>query len=135
MLAAAGGPNVHPHAASKPRDRERWDRDMADFAKNQKELDGFFLKLLNGKLSGEQVNQQAFSYFGVQGPWYTVGYKMAVTIESIYGRERLIQVMCDPAMLFPVFNAAARELARRGGEQLPLWSADLVRAVDLLNRR
>jgi len=29
MLAAAGGPDVHPHATSSEADRARWDRDMA----------------------------------------------------------------------------------------------------------
>ncbi len=31
MLAAAGGPDVHPHAASSPEERARWDRDVANF--------------------------------------------------------------------------------------------------------
>jgi hypothetical protein len=36
MLAAAGGPDVHPHTTSKREDRERWDRDMANFGADQK---------------------------------------------------------------------------------------------------
>jgi hypothetical protein len=33
MLAAAGGPDVHPHAHSSPEDRARWDHDLANFSR------------------------------------------------------------------------------------------------------
>ncbi len=36
------------------------------------------------------------SYFGVQGPWYTVGWQMAVIIEKQLGRERLIALHAGP---------------------------------------
>jgi hypothetical protein len=31
MLAAAGGPDVHPHAVSASDERARWDKDVANF--------------------------------------------------------------------------------------------------------
>lgn len=31
MLAAAGGPDIDPHAASSPKEHARWDHDMANF--------------------------------------------------------------------------------------------------------
>lgn len=129
MLAAAGGPDVHPHAVSPAEDRQRWDHDMADFAKNQQELDGFFRRILSGKPTNEQADKQAFSYFGIQGPWYTVGYKMAVTIEKTYGRPRLIQAMCNPATLLSTYNAAVKESSGRGNELLPLWSPEIIAAL------
>jgi hypothetical protein len=128
VLAAAGGPDVHPHAVSKPEDRDRWDRDMADFNKNQQDLDGFFRKILNGTLTPEQADKQAFTYFGEQGPWYTVGWKMAVTIERAYGRKRLIEVMCNaPAS---TYNAAATRLSASGGESLPRWSEEIIHRLE-----
>jgi len=43
MLAAAGGPDVHPHAVSKPEDRARWDHDMANFNQDLKPVEKFLL--------------------------------------------------------------------------------------------
>jgi Putative zinc dependent peptidase (DUF5700) len=129
MLAAAGGPDVHPHAVSKPEDRQRWDRDMADFRKNQQELDRFFRKILSGELTQEQADQQAFTYFGVQGPWYTVGWKMAVTIEKTYGRPRLMEAMCNGPSLLATYNDAAAKAARPGDEAPALWSPEIILAL------
>ncbi len=36
MLAAAGGPSVHPHAVSDPAERARWDKDMLTIKKSWK---------------------------------------------------------------------------------------------------
>jgi hypothetical protein len=137
MLAAAGGLDIHPHAASKQEDRQRWDRDVADFRKNQQELDGFFRKILEGTLTKEQANKQAFTYFGVQGPWYTVGWEMAVTIERVYGRRRLIETMCTTPALLSTYNTAAIEASKTGktGEKTPvLWSPEVIKALEPLAR-
>jgi hypothetical protein len=112
MLAAAGGPDVHPHSASKPEDRERWDRDVANFNEDLKKVEGFFLDVLGNKLTDDARRNTAFSFFGTQGPWYTVGWKMAVTIEKIYGRARLIEFMCDQ-------RKPALDLQRGGSEAQP----------------
>jgi Putative zinc dependent peptidase (DUF5700) len=129
MLAAAGGPDVHPHAVSKAEDRQRWDRDMADFRTNQQELDLFFRKILKGELTQEQADKQAFTYFGVQGPWYTVGWKMAVTIEKAYGRRRLIEVICNGPALLATYNAAVSTVSKPGDEPPALWSAEIIKAL------
>jgi hypothetical protein len=129
MLAAAGGPEFHPHAASKRDDRERWDRDVANFNEDLKKVEGFFLDVLNGRLDGDELRNRGFSFFGIQGPWYTVGWKMAVTIEKVYGRARLIDCMCDQRKLLSTYNEAALKQSRASGEQLALWSQPLVRAV------
>src|SRR5205823_9956353 len=75
MLAAAGGPDIHPHEYSKPEDRARWDRDIAKFNDDLKKVQQFFLDILSNKLSEEERTKTGFSFFGVQGPWYTVGWK------------------------------------------------------------
>lgn len=134
MLAAAGGADVHPHAVSKPEDRQRWDHDMADFRKNQQELDGFFRKILDGTLTEDQANKQAFTYFGVQGPWYTVGWEMAVTIEKTYGRPRLIETMCSTPTLLSTYNAAATQAAKTGNGTPALWSPEIIKALEPIAR-
>jgi len=127
MLAAAGGADVHPHAESAPEDRARWDRDVADFDQHLRELEVFLLDVLEGRLATEEeVWRVGFSFLGLQGPWYTVGWRMAATIERVRGREELIDCLRDPRRLLPTYNAAATEWSRSTGEPLALWSAALV---------
>ncbi|HWP43106.1 MAG TPA: DUF5700 domain-containing putative Zn-dependent protease, partial [Blastocatellia bacterium] len=129
MLAAAGDPTVHPHAVSSAEDRARWDRDVANFSQDLKKVEKFFLDVLENRLSDEQRNEVAFSFFGVQGPWYTVGWKMAVLIENRFGRAKLIECSCDYRKLLPAYNEAARIHNRSSQEQLPLWSDAIIDAV------
>lgn len=127
MLAAAGGPDFHPHAVSPAPDRERWDKDMANFDADLRKVEKFFLDVLDGRLKGEDaIREVAFSFFGIQGPWYTVGWKMAVLIEKTFGRARLIGCLCDPAGFLAAYNDAAAEHNARTGESLALWSPQLL---------
>lgn len=130
MLAAAGSPDVHPHATSKPEDRARWDHDMANFNQDLKKVEGFFNDLLSGKLTEEQRQQAGFAFFGVQGPWYTVGWKMSVLIEKTYGRETLIECICDHRKLLITYNRAATTYNRTAEVPLALWSDSLIEAIN-----
>ena len=97
MLAAAGSPDVHPHAVSPQTERARWDHDMENFGKDLKTLETFFLDVIEGRLKAEdEISERAYSFFGIQGPWYTVGYEMAVVIERREGRAELIECMSEP---------------------------------------
>jgi hypothetical protein len=127
MLAAAGGPDIHPHEHSPAEDRARWDRDVGRFAADQKELERFFLDVIDGRLAGEEaIRQKAFSFFGEQGPWYTVGWRMAALVERRYGRDALVACMLDPRRLLATYN---RAVADRQDPQLPPWSPRLIEAV------
>lgn len=129
MLAAAGGPDIHPHAVSKPEDRARWDHDMANFNDDLKQVESFLNDILNGRLSEEQRQQAGFAFFGVQGPWYTVGWKMSVIIEKTYGRAVLIECICDHRKLLPTYNRAAAEYNQTARAPLVLWSPSLLEAI------
>ncbi|MBS1796056.1 MAG: hypothetical protein JSS81_19550 [Acidobacteria bacterium] len=131
MLAAAGGPDVHPHAVSAPEDKARWDKDLANFNNDLKAVEKFFLDLDAGKLSAEKERETAFSFFGVQGPWYTVGWQMAVVIEKTDGRARLIEDFCDPRRLLPAYNKAVVKYNRRHKTQLASWSKELIDKIGL----
>jgi hypothetical protein len=62
------------------------------------------------------------TYFGeVQGPWYTVGYKMDVTIERELGRPTLIRVLCEKRQYLRTYN----EAASKANSGLPRWPANL----------
>jgi hypothetical protein len=130
MLAAAGSPDMHPHNFSKAEDRARWDRDVANFNDDLRKVESFFRDVLAGKLSKEEEQKVAFSFFGVQGPWYTVGWKMAVTIEKTFGHARLIECLCDQRMLMPAFNQAATHNNAVGvAGSLSIWSPALIEAI------
>ena len=128
MLAAAGGPDIHPHAVSDPEERARWDKDVANFNNDLKKVEAFFSDILQNKLTEDEIQKTAFSFFGVQGPWYTVGWKMAVLIEKTYGRAKLIECMCDQRLLLPTYNQAAAKYNRTSRQPLALWSKPVATA-------
>ena len=137
MLAAAGDPNADPHAASSPQERARWLHDLADFNQDLASLQQFFLDVIQQKLVGkDKIDEKAFSFFGdAQGAWYTVGYKMSVIVEKRFGRKVLIDCMLDPRELLVRYNQAAKELNLKGGEQLPVWSPELLQAIGVQGAR
>ena len=129
MLAAAGGPDVHPHAVSNAEDRARWDKDLGNFNDDLKKVEKFLLDVLQKKLTEEQIQQTGFSFFGTQGPWYTVGWKMSVVIEKTFGREKLIECFCDQRKLFSTYNQAAEKHNRTSRQPLALWSDTLISGI------
>jgi hypothetical protein len=135
MLAAAGGPDVDPHAASSAAEHARWDHDMANFSADLQSVNGFFLDILKGKFSSrDAIDEKASTFFGAQGPWYTVGYKMAVMVEKRFGRPALIETMLDPRRLLVLYNQAAAQQNAAGKEHLPLWSDELLKQVGAISK-
>lgn len=129
MLAAAGGPAVHPHAVSNAEDRARWDRDVAHFNDDLKRVEQFFLDILTNKLTEDEIQRTGFSFFGTQGAWYTVGWKMAVLIEKRFGRAKLIECLCDQRRLLFTYNKAAAKHNRTSREPLASWSAAIINGI------
>lgn len=123
-LAAAGGPEGPPQRKADV--REEWEKQMSRLDANFAEVASFFEAVLDGKLSGEAADKRAFEFFGIVGPWYTVGYRMATVIEKTLGRDALIAAMCDQRHLFATYNRAVRQ----SGERLPLWPERLAKAFD-----
>ena len=85
---------------------------------------------LENRLSREEMQKTGFSFFGAQGPWYTVGWKMSVLIEKTYGRAKLIECMCDQRQLLSTYNKAAAKYNRRTREPLALWSESLIKSLE-----
>jgi hypothetical protein len=132
MLAAAGSPLIHPHATDDDTIQARWDHDVANASADIDELSRFFVSVLDGRVtSADSVRNQAFQYFGVQGPWYTVGWLMASTIERELGRDMLIRSLCEPTRFISLYNDAAKQANARGGT-LPTWNAELVNRLGSL---
>jgi len=127
MLAAAGGPDIDPHAFSTTKEHARWEHDMANFNTDLEAVNAFFLDILSGKFANtDAIEEKGSSFFGAQGPWYTVGYKMAVMVEKRYGRQALIQTMLDPRQLLVLYNRVAAEQNAASKGKLPLWSEQVL---------
>lgn len=134
MLAAAGGPDVHPHAVSEAEDRKRWDKDLANFNDDLKKVEKFLFDVVNGKLTEEEIQNTGFSFFGTQGAWYTVGWKMAVLIEKTFGRAKVIDCFCDQRKLFATYNDAAEKHNQESKPLLALWSNSLIAKLSMSSR-
>jgi putative zinc-dependent peptidase DUF5700 len=130
VLAAAGSPDVHPLAAYNDDERKRWDSDMKYWDREFAELDQFFSDILRGGFADQEtINHVAFSFFGYRGPWYLVGYKMAIVVEKEMGRAALVEGMTDPRKLLLHYNEAAKRVNSKGKEKLPLWSDPVIAAI------
>ena len=124
VLAAAGGPNAEPQP--DPEARQAWQRQMSTLASDFRDVERFLIAAIDGTLSNEEARKRGMEFFGTTGPWYTIGWTMATTIETTFGRARLIEVVCDQRKLFATYNAAVR----KSGQKLPLWSPRLIELVD-----
>ena len=129
VLAAAGSPDVPPMADFPERDQVLWDLEAERFGANLDDLNQFFLDTVHGDLRNDAVAHEGGIFFGYRGPWYTVGYRMAVTIERELGRPALVATLGDAREFVARYNeAAANENAKNGGH-LPLFSAEILKAV------
>ncbi len=135
MLAAAGGPDIHPHASSQPEDRQRWDGDVANFDADLGKVEEFLLDIVEGRLIGEEsIRARGMEFFGIQGPWYTVGWRMMEVIERVFGRQRLVAELCDAVGLLRTFNEAAQTLERSTQEKYRQWSPSLLEQLSVSAR-
>ena len=131
VLAAAGSPDIHPLADFSESSRFVWDLEDKRFPANLDELNQFFLDTVHRNLLNDAITHEGrvFFRFG-DGPWYTVGYRMAVTIEREFGHAALVATYVDPRQFVARYNeAAASENAKNGGH-LHLFSAEILEAVD-----
>jgi len=129
-----GSPDVHPHATSPQKERDQWDADLANFPTDVDRLSRFFGSLLDGSLSGAAAAQEGAAFYGVQGPWYTVGWRMAAVIEHRLGKARLIGVLGDPVSIFRTWNEAADAHLRATGTDLPRWPPSLIQRMGQASR-
>lgn len=130
MLAAAGSPSIHPHALDDEAARAQWDNDMQHFAENLAAVQQFLLDILDKKLTEPNaIEQRAEPFYGQQGAWYTVGYRMASLVEVRFGRQALTSAMADPRKLLVLYNRAASEQNEQQGTHLTVWSSELLQRL------
>ncbi len=125
VLAAAGSTDLRPHWEDDALARARWDSDMMHFNQDLATLTQFFDDVLDGKLTGDAIQEKASTFYGYQGPWYTVGYEMAALVEKRFGRKVFTDCLLDPRLLLVRYNEVATE-ANKNGAALALWPESLL---------
>jgi hypothetical protein len=125
VLAAAGSTDERPHWEDDALARARWDSDMMHFNQDLATLTQFFDDVLDGKLKGDAIQEKASTFYGYQGPWYTVGYEMAALVEKRFGRKVFTDCLLDPRLLLVRYNEVATE-ANKNGAALALWPESLL---------
>lgn len=119
--AAIGGkPRLKPDAL------EEWERQQKRERENFEEARDFLLAVQSGKLDEGEQKRWGMALFGIVGPWYTVGFRMAAVIDQELGREALIASFCDPHQLLATYNTAAQKRKLRLGDDQPLWPEELL---------
>lgn len=136
VLAAAGGPDVHPHAGRAEEEYVVWERDVARVGADLLAMDRFFLDIAEGRLADEdEIRARGFEFISTaevpQGAFYTLGWKMAAVVEKSGGRDVVVASVCDPRLLLAAWNRAAEAHAPAGGGGLELWSPELMHALGI----
>ena len=129
VLAAAGSPYDPPLAAYPEPEQCAWRVQMDRAAADLDELNQFFLDIVHGDVRNEAIEHEASTFFGYRGPWYTVGYLMATTIEKQLGRPALISTLRDPRVFVAKYNEAAASQKHQGGVELPVFRKEILDAV------
>lgn len=93
---------------------------MTNFDSDLRKVEKFFLDALANRLSEERISETVAPFYGEQGAWYTVGWKMSVLIEKVLGRRALVAAMCDPRELLATYNRAAARYNRKARQPLAL---------------
>jgi hypothetical protein len=125
VLAAAGSTDLRPHWEDDAVARAHWDSDMMHFNQDLATLTQFFNDVIDGNLKGDAIQEKAFTFYGDQGPWYTVGYEMAALVEKRFGRKVFTDCLLDPRLLLVRYNEVAAE-ANQNGSSLALWPESLL---------
>ena len=133
VLAAAGGPDHHPHAASQPREWIVWQRDVVRTDEGVAAISAFLEAVIAGGWTAEEQQRRFLVLINAdavpQGPFYTVGWQMASVVEKAMGREAVVRSVCDPRRLLVAFDEVSRAHPRPDGRGFATWPPALLRAL------
>ena len=83
-----------------------------------------------------EIRRRGFAFVNTeaipQGPFYTVGWKMAAIVEKAEGRDEVVRAICDPRLLLAAYDRVARGNMGPGEAALPTWSPALLEALGIL---
>ncbi|MFO7653378.1 MAG: DUF5700 domain-containing putative Zn-dependent protease [Candidatus Krumholzibacteriia bacterium] len=135
VLAAAGGPDGDTHPFAGPDERSAWSARLDSLASDMVELEDFLLALLEEELTGDDAGRRGMSFItrpgAPAGPFYSVGWHMAATVERVLGREAVVEADCEPARLLLAYDRAAAVLAQGDPDaSLPRWSPGFLERME-----
>lgn len=135
VLAAAGGPDGDTHPFAGPDERSAWSARLDSLAFDMVELEAFLLALLEEDLTGDDAGRRGMSFISrpgaPAGPFYSVGWHMAATVERVLGREAVVAANCEPALLLLAYDRAVMALFQDDpAASLPRWSSRLLERVN-----
>jgi len=127
VLAAAGSCDADPVGAGPDSLLRYWKEGLAQFPEDLAAVDAFFNGILDQSI--EKIDRAGFEFFGVRGPWYTVGWKMWTLVEQEFGRPALVEAMPRMPRLLLLYAEAARRRNATGADPAwPLWSEPVLAA-------
>lgn len=137
MLASAGGPDVHPARRAPAAEWMTWERDVANFNRDLKRIEAFLWSVAKDELSKDEQRSTWFSFVNAdevpQGAFYTVGWKMAATIERFRGREHLVDRLCDPRLFLEAYNEIIADYGLPDGSGLAQWDPEFLKLLNELS--
>lgn len=132
MLAAAGAPTINPNIDSRQQRLAEWNASISDLT-GFRDIETYIRDVRDKRITDpDSITRKSFDFYGNQGPWYTVGWTMASSVERAFGRPHLIPLLCDPVALMRSYNEAAPRLGVHG-RQLPRWSEDVLQFVTAIS--
>lgn len=131
VLAAAGGPDGETHPFDDDEVRDNWARRLDSLDTDMAAFETFMDSVLTGRMTTAEAHRRVFRFItsdGVpQGPFYSLGWHMAATIERELGRETLVDGLCRPERLLLDYDVAAATIAARDPDAAPpRWSDSLL---------
>lgn len=137
VLAAAGGPDADTHPVATPAQREAWALRMASVESDMAAFEAFMDSVFTGRLTEEEARARVFRFVATddvpQGPFYSLGWLMASTVERELGRETLVDGLCRPERLLLDYDVAATAIGARDPDAAPPRWSD--RLLDRLRER
>jgi len=132
MLAAAGGPQNHPVPFDE-QNRRVWNENSRHVEIDFEKIQCFLIHILEGQFEDEQAliakGMELMMNNGGQGSWYTVGWKISIIIEEIFGRQTLIDCMEDLRKLYIHYNKGVKVYNSKYGLSLPSWHDKIINRV------
>ena len=129
----AGGPHIHPHAARSAEEWAVWERDVAQFNRDLGRIEQFFLDILAGELDADAQRPRFMELINTeevpQGAFYTVGWKMGALVEQSFGRQAVVEAICDMRRLLVSYNEIANAHPRGDGGSLATWGPELLEGI------
>jgi hypothetical protein len=136
VLAAAGGPDGPTHAPDDEPGIASWTARLDSLETDLRRVESFLMDVVEGRLQDTEIRKRGMAFVNSdavpQGPFYSLGWFMASTVERQMGREAVLEAVCDHGRLLTVYQRiATSESADSAENVLPRWSPEVLKALAL----